>query len=95
MRRLLSVLVVLSGFLLAGCAEAEGNELVVGLECNYAPFNWTTSEETTTTVAVDGVDAYCDGYDVMVASLIAEELEMDLVIPIMLNVICRLFLMNK
>lgn len=80
MKRVFMILGVLSVFLLTGCAEEDTNELVVGLECNYAPFNWTTSESTTTTVSVDGVDAYCDGYDVMVATYIADELEMDLVI---------------
>ena len=80
MKRIITVLGIISVFLLAGCAEADTNDLVVGLECNYAPFNWTTSEETTTTVSVDGVDAYCDGYDVMIASHIADELGMDLVI---------------
>lgn len=80
MRRVFMILGVLSIFFLAGCTEEEANELVVGLECNYAPFNWTISDETTTAVTIDGVDAYCDGYDVMVASHLAEELEMDLVI---------------
>ncbi len=80
MKRVITILGIISVFLLTGCAEANANELVVGLECNYAPFNWTTSEETTTTVSVNGVDAYCDGYDVMVASYIAEELEMKLVV---------------
>ena len=80
MKRVITILGIISVFLLTGCAEANANELVVGLECNYAPFNWTTSEETTTTVSVNGVDAYCDGYDVMVAAHIAAELEMDLVI---------------
>ncbi len=80
MKRVITILGVLSIFLLSGCAEASNEELVVGLECNYAPFNWTTSEETSTAVSIDGVDAYCDGYDVMVASYIAEELELDLVI---------------
>ncbi len=80
MKRVFIILGVLSVFLLTGCTEENTNELVVGLECNYAPFNWTTSEETETAVSIDGVDAYCDGYDVMVASYLAEELDMNLVI---------------
>ena len=80
MRRIFVVLGTLLMFLLVGCSEESNNELVVGLECNYAPFNWTTSEETDTAVSIDGVDAYCDGYDVAIASRIAEELELDLVI---------------
>ena len=80
MRRVFIMIGAFMILFLAGCTEAPANELVVGLECNYAPFNWTTSEETDTAVAIDGVDAYCDGYDVMIASEIAEDLEMDLVI---------------
>jgi ABC-type amino acid transport substrate-binding protein len=80
MRRIFVVIGMLTMFLLVGCTEESTNELVVGLECNYAPFNWTTSEATDTAVEIDGVNAYCDGYDVMVASAIADELEMDLVI---------------
>ena len=76
---------VLFGFTLAilvfvsGCSTSE-NELVVGLECNYAPFNWTVSSQGEDALPIDGVNAYCDGYDVSVAERIAEELEMDLVI---------------
>lgn len=80
MKRVFMILGVFSLFVLAGCTTEEANELVVGLECNYAPFNWTTSETTDSTAEISGVDAYCDGYDVMVAQHIADELEMDLVI---------------
>lgn len=82
MRRIISFsIIVLVGFVLVGCSSDEdANELVVGLECNYAPFNWTTSESSSMAVSIDGVNAYCDGYDVAMASHIAEELGMDLVI---------------
>lgn len=80
MKRVFMILGVLSVFFVTGCTTEESNELVVGLECNYAPFNWTTSEGTITAVSINGVEAYCDGYDVMVATYIAEELELDLVI---------------
>lgn len=81
MRRVIIFLSVLTiGLVLSGCTTTEENELVVGLECNYAPFNWTTPDEGEVAVEIDGVEAYCDGYDVAVASYIADELEMDLVI---------------
>lgn len=80
MKRVIVILGMISVFLLTGCTETETNELVVGLECNYAPFNWTTSEETSTTVKIQGLTAYCDGYDVMIATHIANELGMDLVL---------------
>jgi len=81
MRRmfLLGVMLVL-GVTLSGCSEEDVNELVVGLECNYAPFNWTTPDSNDVAMEIEGVNAYCDGYDVQMASFIAEELDMDLVV---------------
>ena len=81
MKRLLMLgLVLIGSFVLSACEEASGTELVVGLECNYAPFNWTVSEDSEHAVEIDGVNAYCDGYDVVMAEHIADELGMDLVI---------------
>lgn len=80
MRRVI-VLVLLSLLVfLSGCSEDSENELVVGLECNYAPFNWTTASDGDEGVSIDQVEAYCDGYDVTMAKYIASELNMDLVI---------------
>lgn len=74
--------------LLAGCSSsstatsttssssADSSTLRVGMECNYAPFNWTTTEEGEYTQAISSVD-YCDGYDVQVASYLAEEIGRD------------------
>lgn len=62
---------------LAAC-QTEEDTFVVGMECNYAPFNWTTSEVVGQ--PIEGVDAYCDGYDVAVAELLAEELGLNLVV---------------
>ncbi len=82
MRRILSIIAVMAlSIVLIGCEEEETTEtLIVGLECNYAPFNWTTSDEGEVAVAIDGVNAYCDGYDVAIATEIADELGMELVI---------------
>ena len=54
---------------LAGCGskESEGAEkdtFVVGMECNYAPFNWTEAESSDRNVAVDAggsIDAIIAG----------------------------------
>lgn len=46
----------------------------VGMECNYAPFNWQTSEQTDTSVALEDGAGYCDGYDVRVARELADQL---------------------
>lgn len=73
----------LCAVMLAGCgsgsaaaasasASADANTLRVGMECNYAPYNWTTTEKTDTSQQITSVD-YCDGYDVMMAQKLAEK----------------------
>ena len=64
--------------LLTGCSSPqvsapEGNSVLrVGMECNYAPFNWTTTTPSDTTVPITSVD-YADGFDVVIASMLAEK----------------------
>lgn len=59
-------------------ALAEGT-LRVGMECNYAPYNWTQTDDSNGAVSIDG-GGYAGGYDVEVAKLLAEKLDMELVI---------------
>lgn len=68
---------------LIGCSpnvDSEQDTLVVGMECNYAPFNWTQNfqSEESMPLAEDG--AYCDGYDVAIAKIIANDLDKQLVV---------------
>jgi len=49
--------------------EVVKEKFVVGLECNYAPFNWTQAEQTSESVAIPG-GGFADGYDVQIAKLI-------------------------
>lgn len=55
--------------------------LRVGMECAYAPFNWTqTSEDVPNgdkAVKIYGQNTYAYGYDVMVANKLAEKLGME------------------
>lgn len=60
-------------------SNREKDSFTVGMECNYAPFNWQTKEKTATSVAIGGA-GYCDGYDVRVASKIANDLNRTLVV---------------
>lgn len=56
-------------------------QLVVGMECAYAPYNWTTTTPSETTVPIaNSAGAYADGYDVQIAKLIAADLGVELVI---------------
>lgn len=57
-------------------------QIVVGLECGYAPFNWTVgpADAGEEAVQIQGTRNYCDGYDIAVASAIAAELGVKLVV---------------
>ena len=57
----------------------EGDVFVVGMECNYPPFNWQTNTQSDTAVELEG-SGYADGYDVYIAKEIAESLDKKLVI---------------
>lgn len=63
-------------------SSASGGVLRVGMECAYAPFNWTqVSPEVAngdTAVEIYGGGGYAYGYDVMVAKKLASELGMSL-----------------
>ncbi|MGM0436219.1 MAG: transporter substrate-binding domain-containing protein [Bacillota bacterium] len=78
MRKLFALIAVgLGVFTLAACEGSDEDTLVVGLECNYAPFNWTDMEEGED---IEEAPAYCDGYDVEVARRVADDLGRELVI---------------
>ena len=79
MKRWIAVFLVAAMMLGCASALAEGT-LRVGMECNYAPYNWTQTEPSEFTVPIEGGMGYADGYDVQIAKIIAEGLGMDLVI---------------
>lgn len=78
---LLVIALAVSAIGLTSCAGgSSGGEFRVGLECNYAPFNWTQTEESDLTVPIDGGGGYADGYDVQIAKKIADGLGKKLVV---------------
>ncbi len=64
----------------AGCAKSSSDEFRVGMECGYAPFNWTQTDDSNGAVKIAGSSDYAGGYDVEIAKLIAEGLGKKLVI---------------
>ena len=67
--------------ILVACSKKDTREtLKVGMECNYAPFNWTENKKSDTNYPIDGTKKYAEGYDVQMAKKIADELDMKLVI---------------
>ena len=51
----------------------EDGVLTVGMECAYAPYNWTQADDSNGAVPiVNNPGSYANGYDVMVAKKICE-----------------------
>ena len=51
----------------------EDGVLTVGMECAYAPYNWTQTDDSNGAVPISNVPgAYANGYDVMIAKKICE-----------------------
>ena len=51
----------------------EDGVLTVGMECAYAPYNWTQMDDSNGAVPISNVPgAYANGYDVMIAKRICE-----------------------
>ena len=77
---LLSLLLLMTPLVGCGTQTLEDGVLTIGLECGYAPFNWTTTSGGEDNVAIAnsgflGIGrTYCAGYDIAVAQHIADEL---------------------
>ena len=76
MRRMFATLIVLTLILTA--ATALGDTLRVGMECDYAPYNWQQVDANDFTAPIADNNGYADGYDVQIALRIAAALGMDL-----------------
>lgn len=77
------IILLLLSVCLIGCNTNENKELetfIVGMECNYAPFNWTDSYKSKTNYKIDGTNLFANGYDVQIAKRIANYLGKKLVI---------------
>lgn len=59
---------------------ANQNQLVVGMEAGYPPFNWTQNDDSNGAVKIQGTNQYAGGYDVEIAKRVAKQLGKELVI---------------
>lgn len=80
MKRAMAFLLVLALVAaLAGCAAKPGSAadekvLRVGMECGYAPYNWTQSDDSNGAVPIKDSSSFANGYDVMIAKYLADKI---------------------
>lgn len=81
---LLFISILLVSVMMMSCGKNENEDnrevLVVGLECAYQPFNWTDTKASELNYPIAGTNKFADGYDIQIAKMIAEALNMRLVI---------------
>lgn len=66
---------------LVGCgSDKDEDKIYVGLECGYAPFNYTQTDDSNGAVKISNAEGYANGYDIMIAKKIAESLGKELVV---------------
>lgn len=86
----------LSALALTACSNSKvtNDQLVIGMECAYQPFNWTMNSSSDYTLPISGTNQFVDGYDIQVARYLSEELgkeviikkiEWDSLIPALMN----------
>ena len=64
----------------ASTATGEQAPLIIGLEANYAPFNWSQPTDANGAVAIEGSAGFAGGFDVEVAKELAAFLDRELVV---------------
>jgi len=70
---MLAMLLALSFF--TGCAGAGGGKVLrVGMECAYAPYNWSQPTNANGAVKIKDSNDYAYGYDVMMAKYLADKI---------------------
>ena len=87
LRMVLCLAIVAFGVMLTGCSSdkkaaenkpADKKVLRVGMECGYAPFNWTQTTPDNGAVQIKGSQEYALGYDVMIAKKLADSMGYEL-----------------
>ena len=82
MRKLLAVLLSLLMLVtMSACSSnktaesnyGEGFTFTIAMECAYAPYNWTQSDDSNGAVPIKDSSDYANGYDIMIAKKICEE----------------------
>lgn len=70
-----------AGVLAAGTACSKSSDekvLKVGMECAYAPYNWTQDDDSNGAVKINDSEKYANGFDVQMAKKIAGDMGYEL-----------------
>lgn len=82
LRIVLCLTIFAFGAMMTGCSgdqkAADKKVFRVGMECGYAPFNWTQTTADNGAVKIKDSQEYAMGYDVMIAKKIAESMGYEL-----------------
>lgn len=82
-RKVYAIFLVFASIILASCSNATTNSnppLLVGMEANYPPYNWTQPTDANGAVPIQGSNEYANGYDVQIAKIIAEALDREVIV---------------
>ena len=74
----LMALTAMFSFTACGDNNETDNTIKVGMECGYAPFNYTQTTDANGAVKISNAEGYANGYDVQIAVKIAEALGKEL-----------------
>ena len=69
---ILMMTALLSGAQAGVPSGVEDGVLTVAMECNYAPYNWSQSDDSNGAVPISSSNEYANGYDVMMAKKLCE-----------------------
>lgn len=73
--RNLFAVVLMSALALSGCSNKTEDSIVIGMECNYAPFNWTAATASEYTLPIfNDAGKFADGYDIQFAKRLSDKL---------------------
>ena len=68
----LMMLMSVTAFADSGSTGVEDGVLTVAMECAYAPYNWTQTDDSNGAVPIRDSTDYANGYDIMIAKKICE-----------------------
>ncbi|MFI3176727.1 MAG: transporter substrate-binding domain-containing protein [Eubacteriales bacterium] len=79
MKKIMALMVTVALALsITACGSSNEDVLRVAMECGYAPYNWTQSDDSNGAVKIADSSDYAYGYDVMWAKILADEMGKEL-----------------